>query len=88
MLRVMCSLSFAVLDRGADSAPAPQHLLTKLRISDFLDLIIPGLVNFLVLQHGPEGRLDEQALFCSLLALVHVEHLFERLGDKNPYLGI
>ena len=63
MLRVMCSLSFAFLDRGADSAPAPQHLLTKLRISDFLDLIIPGLVNFLVLQHGPEGRLDEQALF-------------------------
>ena len=84
----MRSLSFAFMDRDTDSAPAPQHLIKKLRISDFLDLIIPGLVNFLVLQHGPEGRLDEQALFCLLLALVHVEHLCERLGDKNPYLGI
>ena len=61
-------VTFAFLDRGADSAPAPQDLLTKLRISGFLDLIIPGLVNFLVLQHGPEGRLDEQALFCLLSA--------------------
>ena len=84
----MCSLSFAFLDRGADSAPAPQHLLTILQISDFLDLMIPGLVKFLVLQHGPEGHLDEQALCGLLLALVHVDHLCERLGDKNPYPGI
>jgi hypothetical protein len=28
----------------------------------------------------------KQALFYLLLALVHVEHLCERLADKNPYL--
>jgi hypothetical protein len=58
VIGVMPSLAFAFLDRGIVSAPTPPHLLTKLRISDFLDLIIPGLAIFLML-HGPEGRTDK-----------------------------
>ena len=87
MLRVAHSLSFGLGRRlGADpSTPVTKPRIS--RISDFLHFIIPSLANFLM-PHGPEGCPDKQALFYLLLALVHVEHLCERLTDKNPYLRI